>query len=281
MTAISKVLIMLALWLLYTFVVWRGCSTELCTNCGGGMLTDVPSTDSGAVAFTRYPIDFQWNNPKAFTNEGFEAFRQSILAKAPQNGILEIVGLYFEGESKPKGFDNMGFARAEQVKTLFAGSLPNDRIRLRARALDERDGVREGYFESVLFDWIEPEITATPRSTVEELDDRIIIRFPFGSTEKVYDPKVDDYLAKLAARIKETGEAVTLIGHTDNVGTAERNQELGMARAQAIRSILLRKGAKAEQVKADSKGMTQPVASNDTEEGRHENRRVEVRLIKK
>ncbi len=277
MTAFPKILIMLALWLLYTFLVWRGCSDELCTNCGAGTVTDVPpTTDTSAVR--RYPLDFKWSDPTAYTNVGFDSLRQSILAKSPENGILEITGLYYEAEPKPAGFANMGFARAEKVKALMTG-IPADRIQTRARLIDETAGVRTGYFEGALFDWREAKQTTA--RTVEELADRIIIRFPFGSLEKEYEPAVDEYLTKLATRVKETGETITLTGHTDNVGNDAGNLSFGKRRAEAIKAILVRNGIKADQISTDSKGESQPVATNDTDQGRHENRRVEVRLVKK
>ncbi|MDX1943158.1 MAG: OmpA family protein [Saprospiraceae bacterium] len=278
MTATFKTIIMLALWLLYTFLMWRGCSEELCTGCEGELVTDVPPTDSGAVTTQRYPIDFKWSDATAFTNDGFDELKESILAKGAENGILQITGLYFEEEPKPQGYENMGFARADKVKALFAGSVPDDRIRLRARVIDEREGVRMGYFEAVEFEWITPEETTS--RTVEEIADRTIIRFPFGSVEKEYDPTVDEYLDKLAIRVKDTGERITLTGHTDNVGEDAANIELGRRRANAIRDFLVRKGVKADQITVDSKGESQPTDSNTTKEGQHNNRRVEVRLIK-
>lgn len=278
MTAIPKILIMLALWLLYTFLVYRGCSEELCTGCGAAAITDAPS-DSSAVQTKRYPIDFKWSDATAFTNDGFDALKQGILAKGTPKGILEITGFYFEGEPKPQGYDNMGFARADKVKALFAGAIPDDRIRLKARLIDEREGVRTGYFEAAQFDWITPEETTA--QTVEELDDRIIIRFPFGSAEREYDPNVEEYLDKLSKRLLQTGESVALVGHTDNVGSDETNLKLGRIRAQGIKNLLVGKGVKSDQITVDSKGESQPVATNDTEEGRYENRRAELRLIKK
>ncbi len=278
MTAIPKILIMLALWLLYTFLVFRGCSEELCTACGAEAITDVPG-DSSAVQTKRYPIDFKWSDATAFTNEGFDAFKEGILAKGTPKSILEITGFYFEGEPKPQGYENMGFARADKIKALFAGTIPDDRIRLKARLVDEREGVRSGYFEAAQFEWITKE--EEKAQTVEELDDRIIIRFPFGSAEREYDPNVEEYLEKLAKRLIQTGESVSLVGHTDNVGSDETNLKLGRIRAQGIKNLLVEKGVKPDQIAIDSKGESQPVATNDTEEGRYENRRAELRLIKK
>ncbi len=279
MTSTLKTIIMLALWLLYTFLAWQSCSDELCTGCETAAATDgVTTTDTGAVTAQRYALDFRWSDATAFTNSGFDSLRQSILAKGSENGILQITGLYYEAESKPQGYENMGFARADKVKALFGSSVPDDRIRLRARVIDEQEGVRTGYFQGADFEWITPE--ETTERTVEEIADRTIIRFPFGSVEKEYDPAVDEYLNKLAERVKETGERITLTGHTDNVGEPAANVELGRRRANAIRDFLFRKGVPVAQISVDSKGETQPTDTNETEEGRHNNRRVEVRLIK-
>ncbi len=278
-----RLLIAFVVWLLYFLLTYNGCRDELCFACGdqGEATTGAvsPSPDSAVAAIPRYPVYFKWSDPKAYTNENFDSLRQVVLAGMKDNNILEITGMYFEGEPKPAGFDNLGFARAEQIRALFGDALPDGRVRIRARTMDDAEGMRENPFSASAFDWIEPEEKVA--ETVEELDDRIIMRFPFGSTEKEYDPKVDEYLEKLAERVKETGEKVTLTGHTDNVGEDEANQRLGMERAQAIKRILVRRGAAPDQVETISKGESQPVASNDTDEGRHENRRVEVRLIKK
>lgn len=276
-----RLLIAFVVWLLYFLLTYNGCRDELCFACGekGGTTTEAvsPSPDSALAAM--YPIYFKWSDPKAYTNENFDSLRQVVLAGMKDKNVLEITGMYFEEEPKPDGFDNLGFARAEQVRALFGDALPEGRFQIRARTMDEGEGVRTNPFSASAFDWIVPEEKVA--ETVEELDDRIIIRFPFGSTEKEYDPKVDDYLKKLAERVKQTGEKVTLTGHTDDVGEEVTNAQLGMERARAIKSVLAGHGASADQIETVSKGEKQPVASNDTEEGRHENRRVEVRLIKK
>lgn len=268
---------MLLAWLLYSVLAYNGCLRECCTAEGEGEgIVKTPVEDTVA-SVVRFPIDFKWSDATAFTNDGFDNMKQQLLAQMSDSNILEITGFYFEDEPKPDGYDNMGFARADQIKQLFSKDIPEDQIRLRARLVDEKDGVRTGYFESGDISWVEAE---QETETVEELDDRIIIRFPFNSTRKDYDPSVDEYLDKLAERIKQTSERVRLTGHTDNVGGDEANVALGRARAREIRDILTSKGVNANQITIDSKGESQPVASNDTEAGRHDNRRVEVRLIK-
>jgi len=65
-------------------------------------------------------------------------------------------------------------------------------------------------------------------------------------------------------------------GHTDSVGPENYNQGLGQRRAEAVRSYLVSKGVSAGRLAARSYGETRPVASNDTDEGRQTNRRVEL-----
>ena len=281
MTTPIKVIVMVALWLLYSLVVWFGGLQFCCLDGTAHETTAVgeASAASAAAATKRYPIDFAWTSSEANTNEGYDALKQRILAQMTDNNRLEITGFYFEEEPKPDNYDNMGFARAEVIRGLLGEAIPDDRIDIRARLIDETPGVREGFFEGFTWLWQEPEETVA--ETVEELNDRIIIRFPFNSTKKDYDPVVDEYLKKLASQIKGTQARISLTGHTDNKGTSQYNESLGMERAQAIKSILVDYGVSASIIETISKGQSQPVASNNTDKGRHENRRVEVRYIKK
>jgi OOP family OmpA-OmpF porin len=65
-------------------------------------------------------------------------------------------------------------------------------------------------------------------------------------------------------------------GHTDSVGAEDYNQGLGQRRAEAVKGYLVSKGLRSSRLTARSFGETRPVASNDTEEGRQTNRRVEL-----
>ena len=69
---------------------------------------------------------------------------------------------------------------------------------------------------------------------------------------------------------------VLIEGHTDSVGSEAYNLELSERRADAVRDFLLQNGVKAAQLTARGYGKASPVASNDTAEGRQQNRRVEL-----
>lgn len=72
---------------------------------------------------------------------------------------------------------------------------------------------------------------------------------------------------------------VEVQGHTDNKGTEEYNKELSLKRAEYVKEFLIKNGIKADQISTIGHGFTRPKDTNDTEEGRAKNRRIEFRLI--
>ena len=69
---------------------------------------------------------------------------------------------------------------------------------------------------------------------------------------------------------------VNVEGHTDNVGGLEFNQRLSEERANAVRAFLVEQGVRLENIESHGVGMSEPVASNSTREGRQMNRRVDL-----
>lgn len=91
-------------------------------------------------------------------------------------------------------------------------------------------------------------------------------------------PTVDDLLAILKAY---AAVDVRLEGHTDSQGDPAANQKLSLDRAAAIRALLVSRGIADRRVATAGYGSDKPVASNDTEEGRAQNRRLELVVVKK
>lgn len=102
-----------------------------------------------------------------------------------------------------------------------------------------------------------------------------IINFSTGSAQ-IPDYSVP-FLNKAAEVIKvgPSGMVIEIGGHTDNTGDASANLALSQQRADAVRNYLVQQGVPATTLTAKGYGDTKPVASNDTDEGRFRNRRIE------
>lgn len=84
-------------------------------------------------------------------------------------------------------------------------------------------------------------------------------------------------LSKFAAQMQDLPETdITILGHTDNTGSAAVNEKLSLQRAQSVEDYLKVCGIDASRMTAEGRSFNEPVASNDTAEGRAQNRRVEV-----
>jgi outer membrane protein OmpA-like peptidoglycan-associated protein len=83
-------------------------------------------------------------------------------------------------------------------------------------------------------------------------------------------------LDKLVQYLKGNTHSITINGHTDNIGNENQNKELSETRAEAVADYLILKGIDASRIKYEGYGSTMPVASNDSEKGKQENRRVEI-----
>lgn len=100
------------------------------------------------------------------------------------------------------------------------------------------------------------------------------IFFAFDSFE--LDPKSDNEIDRLVSFLKDNPDIeIEIVGHTDNIGSEKRNRVLSENRSLSVKKALVSKGVEASRLVAKGLGMSAPVASNATEEGRQLNRRVE------
>jgi outer membrane protein OmpA-like peptidoglycan-associated protein len=99
----------------------------------------------------------------------------------------------------------------------------------------------------------------------------------FDTGSYTLKPGAREKLAKISGIVlAHPGLNLQIEGHTDSVGSDEFNQALSEHRAAAVQDFLIEQGVPGSKVAARGFGKTQPVASNDTPEGRQRNRRVEL-----
>lgn len=103
----------------------------------------------------------------------------------------------------------------------------------------------------------------------------------FDFDKAVLKPAGKEAIHDIDQQIK-TSEAkvidINVVGHTDSVGTEEYNQELSVRRANAVKDFMVSEGIDPAIIDVKGMGEAEPVASNDTAEGRAQNRRVEISI---
>lgn len=103
------------------------------------------------------------------------------------------------------------------------------------------------------------------------------VHFDFGQARIRADAK--PVLDEAVHMLKDSGaQAIIVSGHTDAKGSDAYNMRLSLQRAEAVYTYLVDHGIEPRRIRAQGFGKTQPVASNDTEDGRAQNRRVELDL---
>lgn len=103
------------------------------------------------------------------------------------------------------------------------------------------------------------------------------VLFDFDKT--AIKPDAAKILDRLVAFLKENPDKrVGLEGHTDSVGTDQYNQALSERRAASVKDYVVKKGIDGSRVSAQGFGKAKPIADNNTEQGRANNRRVEVKV---
>ena len=189
---------------------------------------------------------------------------------------LQVIGYYNEAEKNPTKFDNLGLARADFIKQkLVAAGIPADRIFTSARVNKNE----YPYFDDTLFGGIDLNITApVTDETAKSLKiDPRVIYFDTNESSITLDEDLKKYILEVESYMQQVAKAeVVLTGHTDNRGTDEYNMALGKRRAERVRQELKKFGISDKRISSSSKGESKPVASNNTDEGMRQNRRVEI-----
>jgi OOP family OmpA-OmpF porin len=121
----------------------------------------------------------------------------------------------------------------------------------------------------------------TPEECEAKLNDILVEqKLSFAPGEAVIEAAGDGQLGRLTAALEECERSAFEIGgHTDSQGRESMNQELSQQRADAVRAALISRGTPPSQLVAVGYGETQPIADNDTAEGREANRRITFTLL--
>lgn len=104
------------------------------------------------------------------------------------------------------------------------------------------------------------------------------ILFPYNSVD--IQPAGRENLRQLAQSLQRyPGTEVLIVGHTDNTGSDAYNMDLSNRRAEAAKNYLVSNGIPFDRIRTAGRGESEPIASNETESGRQQNRRVEIAIF--
>lgn len=120
--------------------------------------------------------------------------------------------------------------------------------------------------------------------TITNTGDRLILSMPqdilFPTDSFNVNSGLRSDLLKVASSLNQYPQStVQVVGHTDNTGTAAYNQDLSVRRANAVADVLMDGGVAFNRINSFGRGEDQPIASNLTEAGKAQNRRVEVVIL--
>lgn len=185
------------------------------------------------------------------------------------NQQLTITGRWLEEEAgvDSKPYENMGLARAAIMRDSLAGR-GVDLSRLEIAHTRVAGDLEEGI---LFFTQEKEEITFT---NVNFSGDN------FDSGSAAFRPNADfvQYVDTLIIYLEANPEKqIALTGHTDNTGSEDLNRKLGLQRAESVKRYLVKRGVRST-ISTRSAGATEPVADNDTEEGRAKNRRFNLKI---
>jgi OmpA-OmpF porin, OOP family len=159
---------------------------------------------------------------------------------------------------------------AEANEESAKGAAQGQTVLLEARERElQQSAQRADSLEAELADL---KVQKTERGLVLTLGDVL-----FDTNQATLKAGAYETLDRLAMALREkAGRQVAIEGHTDNVGSDENNLGLSERRAQSVQSALTQRGVARTQITALGKGENFPVASNETADGRQQNRRVEL-----
>lgn len=120
--------------------------------------------------------------------------------------------------------------------------------------------------------------------TLDQIEQRIaevgtaLLRVNFGRSSAKFEPSSE--VGEAMVLVGKKAKRINIRGHSDSTGSVEANRVLAMTRALAAKKFLLEQGVAKNKVYVSSRGSSEPVSDNKTEEGRAQNRRVDVEFVR-
>lgn len=195
--------------------------------------------------------------------------------------VINATGYYKSDETNDSAFPNLGLARANAVKNyLVSMGISSTRINTFGKLMDDMvpaDNMFMGPIEYGLADR-----AADADDQLQALFDKInadplVLYFDTAEASIQLSAEQRQKVADISRYLDlKDGATANVVGHTDNEGSNVTNMRLGQGRADFAKDYLTRNGIATAKINTSSKGESQPIESNATEEGKAKNRRTVV-----
>lgn len=203
--------------------------------------------------------------------------------KSTTDRSITVTGRYGSAEENNSILPTLGLARANQVKQLLIDrGVDSKRILTSDLLTDGNIAVGDTLFGGVGFgfgEYVVSEETRIPRIKSELVGKPITIYFPSGKNQVQLSAEQRQLFSDIIYYLDNVGASkLSVTGYTDDTGNIEGNTRLSRKRAEFVRDYLAENGISIRKILAIGKGPENPVATNETPDGRALNRRVEVIL---
>lgn len=225
--------------------------------------------------------EFKYQEPLSENvNKGVTALQQ-YLDKDATNAVT-ITGYYTGTEENNSAYPNLGIARANAIKNyVVASGVPSSKLNIAGQLIDSMVPKDNIYYGPVAY---EPIIAEDNTAQMDALYLKIkanplVLHFKTGEAAINLTTEQRQKIADISTYLdKVEGAMCTVVGHTDNTGIRTNNINLGLNRANFAKQYLIGNGISSAKINTSSKGPDEPIATNDTEEGKAQNRRTVVTL---
>ncbi len=203
---------------------------------------------------------------------------------ATNNGkSIAITGFYKSNEENTSMYPNLGIARANAIKNYFTSKgIPSKIINTFGKL--EEDMVADAdkiYHGPVSFEILKDENNNKDDELAKLLAEinanPLILHFNVGQASTNLTQKQREKIKDISTYLdKKEGSSCLIVGHADSTGSDELNMNLGQKRADFTKSRFVQNAIDAKKISTTSKGENEPIADNNTKEGRAKNRRTEI-----
>lgn len=238
---------------------------------------------------SKYALYYKWGETKPIITDttkllsAIDKIKSQINLQTTDKKIV-ITAPYYPDEPNVNGFDNIGLARAQELKKILANYIDSSLVVIKGKLISDTTSPQfiDGFtnlFNIVTIKTKTHQLTEQDKQLINKIENTKIY-FPVNSAREIQNDEVYKLLNQLAEFLKKHPDyKVEITGYTDNTGNSQYNEKLGLERAQRIAMLLLNKGVSKNQLIIKSGGEKNPIADNSTPEGRQKNRRVEIKII--